>query len=165
MAKPVTVFPGFQSQREVLLSKLSKAPVEHAAALLDLYELAQVLHEHGTLDLLRGFVGASDDVVGRLAAGLSQPESVRASRNIIEMAKLLSRVDPEQMRNAVDLGVEFFAAKLAEPCEPLGLWAIFRRMTSRDGRRALALIAESLNLLGRAADSRRGNGRTARVSE
>lgn len=164
MAKLVTTFPRFQSEREELISKLSEAPAEHAAALLDLYELAQVLHERGTLDLLRGFVGAGDDVIGRLAAGLSQPESIRASRNIIEIAKLLSRLDPDQLRSAVDLGVEFFAAKPAEHFESPSLWTIFRRMTTRDARRALALIAESLNLLGREADRRKSDSGIKKVA-
>ena len=53
MAKPVTVFPKLKTERDESLTKLSEAPVEHAAALLDMYELIQVLHEHGTLDFLR----------------------------------------------------------------------------------------------------------------
>lgn len=151
MAKPVTVFPKQRSEREELLAKLSDAPVEHAAALLDMYELVQVLHEHGTLDLLRGLVGARDDLIGRLAAGMSKPESVRATRNVIEMTKLLSQIDPEELQRTIDQGSKFLASEQIAHSEPPGLWAIFRRMTSRDGRRALALMAEVLNEIGRRA--------------
>jgi uncharacterized protein YjgD (DUF1641 family) len=164
MAKPVTVFPKLRSEREELLAKLSDAPVEHAAALLDLYELVQVLHKHGTLDLLRGLVGASDDLIGRLAAGLSKPESIRASRNVIEMTKLLSQIDPEALRRTIDQGGQFLASEQIAHSEPPGLWNIFRRITSRDGRRALALIVEVLNEIGSRLKDRGDIGRTQKAS-
>ena len=148
MAKAVTVFPRLKTERDELLTKLSEAPVEHAAALLDLYELAQVLHERGTLDFVRGLAGASDDVIGRLAEGMSTPESIRFSRNLIELTKLLSQVDPEQLRSTFDEGAKLLSSRPIADSKPPGLWAIFRRVTSRDGRRALALIAETLNEIG-----------------
>ncbi|HVJ04477.1 MAG TPA: hypothetical protein VM578_02265 [Candidatus Saccharimonadales bacterium] len=153
MAKPVTMFPKVRNEREELQAKLSDAPVEHAAALLDLYELAQVSHEHGTLDLLRGLVGASDDLIGRVASGLSKPESIRASRNLIELIKLLSWFDPETLKGVVDQGETLLAiGPIAQQPEPPGWWTIFQRMTSRDGRRGLALIAEVMNEFGRRID-------------
>lgn len=163
MAKPVTMFPKLRSEREELLTKLSEAPVEHAAALLDLYELVQVLHEHGALDLLRGLAGASDDVIGRIAEGMSTPESIRASRNVIEMTKLLSRIDPDELRQTLDEGSQFLASRQEADSEPPGLWTIFRRMTSRDGRRALALIAETLNVFGRRLGERGKDTREQRT--
>lgn len=164
MAKPVTMFPQQMSEREELLAKLSDAPVEHAAALLDLYELVQVLHKHGTLDLLRGLVGATDDLIGRLAAGLSKPESIRASRNVIEMTKLLSRIDPDELRRTIDKGDKFLASDQSVQPEPPGLWTIFRRMTSRDGRRALALMVEVLNEIGSRLKNRGDAGSTRKAS-
>jgi uncharacterized protein YjgD (DUF1641 family) len=152
MAKPVTMFPKIRNEREELLAKLSDAPLEHAAALLDLYELAQVLHEHGTLDLLRGLVGASDDLIGRLANGMSKPESIRASRNLVELVKLLSWFDPETLKGVVDQGETLLASGPIAQSEPPGWWTIFQRMTSRDGRRGLALIAEVMNEFGRRID-------------
>lgn len=148
MAKPVTVFPKLRSERDELLTKLSDAPVEHAAALLDLYELVQVLHQHGTLNLLRGLVGASDDLIGKLADGLSKPESIRVTRNIVEMTKLLARIDPAAMQRIIDQGDKLLANGQMANSEPPGLWAIFRRLTSRDARRALAFMVEALNQIG-----------------
>jgi uncharacterized protein YjgD (DUF1641 family) len=149
MAKPVTIFPKLRSEREELLSKLSDAPVEHAAALLDLYELVQVLHERGTLDLLRGFSGASNDIIGRLSEAMSRPESIRATRNLIEMAKLLAEIDPEGLRRTLDQGGKFITREQIAQSDPPGLWSIFRRMMSRDARRALSFFAEALNEVGR----------------
>ena len=57
MAKAITVFPRLKTERDELLTKLSEAPVEHAAALLDLYELAQVLHERSTWILCADWPG------------------------------------------------------------------------------------------------------------
>ena len=159
MAKPVMMFPKLHNDREELMAKLSEAPGEHAAALLDLYELAQVMHEHGTLDLLRGLVGAGDDLIGRVSEGLSQPDSIRASRNVIELTKLLSRLDPDELRGAIAQGAEFLARTPVASSEPPGLWTILRRMTSRDARRALALIAEVLNEFGRRVGRSRPDGR------
>jgi uncharacterized protein YjgD (DUF1641 family) len=164
MAKPVAVFPKLRSEREELLAKLSEAPVEHAAALLDLYEVAQVLHEHGTLDLLRGLVGASDDIIGRLAAGMSKPESIRALRNLVEVTKLLALIDPVAMQRTIDQGGKFLASEQLANDEPPGLWAIFRRMTSRDGRRALAFFAEALNVVGRGVKGRSDASPTRKAS-
>lgn len=146
MANPVTMFPRLNNIREERMSKLSDAPAEHAEALLDLYELVQVLHERGTLDLLRGLVGASDDIIGRLAEAGSQPGSVRAVRNLIEISKLLTLFDPEGLQKTVEHTEALLANSQAEPP---GMWSILRRMTSRDARRALAFFAEVLNETGR----------------
>jgi hypothetical protein len=51
-----------------------------------------------------GLAGASDGVIGRLAEGMSTPESIWALRNIIEMTKLLARIDPEELRHTIDQG-------------------------------------------------------------
>ncbi len=149
MANPVTIFPKLKSIREERMSKLSSAPVEHAEALLDLYELVEVLHDRGTLDLLRGLAGASGDIMGRLAEAGSQPGSIKAARNLIELSKLLSRFDPEELQRTIEDGSEALARAQAANAEPPGMWAIVRRMTSRDARRALAMFAELLNETGR----------------
>ncbi len=68
MAKPLPLVlkpPQISNEndvREDLQRKLAEAPVEHAAAILSLYELVQKLHDSGSLDLLRGFFwrGRSD---------------------------------------------------------------------------------------------------------
>jgi uncharacterized protein YjgD (DUF1641 family) len=140
------MFPKLSNIREQRMSKLSDAPVEHAEALLDLYELLQVLHERGTLDLLRGLAGASDDIIARLAEAGSQPGSVRAARNLIEISKLLTLFDPEGLQKTVEHTEALLANSQAEPP---GMWAILRRMTTRDARRAFAFFAEVLNETGR----------------
>lgn len=159
MANPVTMFPRMNNVREERISNLSEAPIEHAEALLDLYELLQVLHERGTLDLLRGLAGAGDDIIGRLAEAGSQPGSVRAARNLIEISKLLTLFDPEGLQKTVEHAEALLANSQAEPP---GMWAILRKMTSRDARRALAFFAEVFNETGRRI--RRGSGETRKTS-
>jgi uncharacterized protein YjgD (DUF1641 family) len=157
MAKFVTTFPKLANKREELLEKLSEAPIEHAAALLDLYQLAQVMHDKGTLDFLRGLVGASDDIIGRVANGMSQPESIRAVRNLVEVTKLLAKIDPATLHASLEEGGEFFQSDYAQK-EPPSMWTILRRMTSRDARRALSVMADALNGIGRSM----GNLRSSR---
>ena len=66
MAKPVSVIPTQPGAREELIAKLNEAPAQHAAALLDVYELVEMLHKRGMLDLLRGAASAR---AMRLSAG------------------------------------------------------------------------------------------------
>ncbi len=148
MAKPVTFLPTPRGEREELVRKLGEAPATHAAALLDLYQLAQVMHDRGTLDLLRGLTGAGDDILGRLSAGLSKPESIQAMRDFIELTKLFAKLDPDRLRTAMEEG-EGLLTRAAREETPPGIWAIMRRMSSPDARRALGVIAEALNSLGR----------------
>ena len=163
MAKPVMMFPDLKkTKRDELLAKLSDAPVEHAEALLELYELVQVLHDRGILDLLRGLAGASDDVIGRLAVGLSAPETIRASRNVIELAKVLAKIDPDELQGNIDQGELLLKRQNAASGKP-GLWAIIRRMTSSDAVRALALFAEVMNVIGRRVSERSEASRKQRA--
>jgi hypothetical protein len=42
--------------REDLIRRVEQAPIEHAAAVLAAYDLLQLLHEKGLLDLLNGLL-------------------------------------------------------------------------------------------------------------
>ena len=152
MAKPIMAFPRARDEREELMQKLSEAPMQHAAALLDLYELAQAMHEHGTLDLMRGLVGAGDDIIGRLAEGLSQPESIQAMRDFVELTKMFARINPDGLCRAIEQSEQLITDTSITHGEPPGTFALLRQLTSRDARRALALLASVLNHIGRGLD-------------
>lgn len=95
MAKPIQLdFPPRNAQAE-LAQRLAEAPAEHAAALLELLELIEVLHRRNVLSTLRGAVGAGDDLVSYVAHAAAQPESIRAMRNFLALSKLFGKLDPE----------------------------------------------------------------------
>jgi uncharacterized protein YjgD (DUF1641 family) len=155
MAKPIELMPKVdvaQGVREELKRRVDAAPVEHAEAVLDAYELLQQLHESGTLDVLRGLLGAGDQVV-RHAVGLAiRPEAVNGLRNLLVLSKVLGDLNPERLERAVS---DVDSALNSAPQEPPSLFAIFRRMSSTESRRALAAAVTVLEGVGRGLDPAR----------
>ena len=152
MAKPIEIRPQPRNAREELQRRLDNAPVEHADAMLSLYELLQQLHDSGTLDLLRGAVGAGDEIVNHAVRLITQPESVRSIRNVLILAKLLGSIDPEilhKLSESVPAAVEQSRRE-----EPPSLWALLKRFRSEDSRRALAAGAGVLEVVGRQLESK-----------
>lgn len=147
MAKPIEIKPQARNAHEELQRRLDNAPVEHADAMLSLYELLQELHDSGTLDLLRGALGAGDEVLNHVVRLTTQPESVRSIRNLLILAKLLSTIDPEALHRISAILPQ--TVEQSEVDEPPSLWALFRRFRSKDGRRALAAGAALLESVGR----------------
>ncbi|MBV8673562.1 MAG: DUF1641 domain-containing protein [Acidobacteriaceae bacterium] len=150
MAKPIELIPKkatAEGVREELKRRVDAAPLEHAEAVLDAYELLQQLHESGTLDVLRGLLGAGDQVV-RHAVGLAiKPESVSLLRNVLVLSSLLSGINTEKLEAALS-GVP---AALAQQTagEPPSLLSIFRRLSSVESRRALNAAATLLQSVGK----------------
>jgi len=155
MARPIELMPSSATTgngaREELKRRLDAAPVEHAEAVLAAYELLQELHESGTLDVLRGVLGSGEQVV-RHAVGLAvQPEAVNVLRNLLVLSKLLGDIDPEILHRVVS-GVPDAVSQRPEG-DPPTLWAIFRRMSSKESRRALASAVAVLEGVGRGLGS------------
>jgi len=147
MAKPIEVMPTPRNARDELKRRLDEAPVEHAEAVLAGYEVLQQLHESGTLDVLRGLLGAGDQVVRHAVALAVQPEAVDALRNLLVLSKVLGSVNPDVLHRVLSGVPEALAQKPEE--EPPSLFAIFRRMTSKESRRAQAAIVTLLDSVGR----------------
>ena len=151
MAKPIELMPSHAATgagaREELKRRLDAAPLEHAEAVLASYELLQLLHETGTIDVLRGLLGAGDQVV-RHAVGLAvKPESVSALRNLLVLSKALSAIDPDRLERVVS---DVPAALMTPPPEnPPSLFALFKRMSSTESRRGLAAVVNVLEGVGR----------------
>jgi uncharacterized protein YjgD (DUF1641 family) len=156
VAKPIAVvpkageIPSGEAAREELRQQLQRAPARHGEAILDGYALLQVAHEHGTLDLLRGLVGAGDDILGRIASGLSSAEAIRGMRNVIVLMKIAASLDPELL-HGLNAGVSEAVDKnrKTKTSKPPTLWRIMKRFGSEDSRRALAFAADTLESVGK----------------
>jgi uncharacterized protein YjgD (DUF1641 family) len=148
MAMPVPLKRITQADpREELLKRIQEAPIAHADAVLSAYDLLQRLHDTGTLDVLRGALGAGDAIVEHVVSLMTAPESVTALRNLILVGKLLGSINPEVLHALVD-GVPKAIAQ-APAAEPPSVFALGRRATSPDARRGLAVAVSVLEVLGR----------------
>jgi uncharacterized protein YjgD (DUF1641 family) len=150
MAKPIELIPVQRDPREELKRRVDDAPIEHAEAVLSVYELLGELHKSGTLDLLRGAVGAQDEIVQHAAGLAAQPEAVRAIRNLLVLGKLLGSIDPDTLHRLTE-GLPAAAEQRPEE-NPPSLLGIFRKMSSKESRRALAVAVNVLESVGKGID-------------
>jgi len=140
MAQPIELKLPPRDPKQELLSRLEQAPAEHAAALLDSYELLQELHEHGVFTLIRGALGATDKMVEAASAGANSTEAIRAMRNAIILGKMLGAIDPELLQGTAEAVSQTFCNARSVAYEPPSLFALFRGFASRDLRRGMGLI-------------------------
>lgn len=153
MARPIEIKPQPRNAREELQRRLDNAPIEHADAMLSLYELLQQLHDSGTLDILRGALGAGDDIVNHAVRLMTKPESVRAIRNLLLFSKFIGSIDPAMLhRVSATLQQAQAQSDSEDPPSTLTLLARFR---SKESRRALAAAATVLESIGRELDHKK----------
>ena len=146
MAKPIEMTPKLRDPREELKRRLDAAPEEHAEAVLSGYELLQQLHDSGTLDILRGLLGAGDQVVKHAVGMAAQPESVRTLGNLLQLGKLVGSIDPEALNRVVS---SLQSMRKTPKKDPPSLAEIIRRMSSKRSRRTLAALAVILDSIGK----------------
>ena len=148
MARPISLELPPRDPREELRKRLEQAPVEHAEALLDSYELLEQLHQRGVFELLRGALGASDKLIEIAVDAAKSDESVRAIRNAIILGKILGSINPEVLQGvavAVSQTLDCFEKPVVEPPGILALLGQFRH---KELRRSMALLNEFLVTLG-----------------
>jgi uncharacterized protein YjgD (DUF1641 family) len=148
MAQPIPLKLPPRDPKQELLAKLEQAPAEHAAALLDGYELLQQLHEHGVFTVVRGALGATDKLVEAASAGANSTEAIRAMRNAIILAKMLGSIDPELLQAVSTAVGETFGDVKSVPSKPPGTLSLFAGFISPDHRRGLGLVSSFLKKFG-----------------
>ena len=134
MAQPIPLtLPPRDPQRELNL-RLEAAPAKHAEAIVASYEVLQLMHDKGVLDLVRGTLGGSDAVVQQAAALAGDAATIRATRNALLLVKVLGDIELKTDR---------------EETKPPGLFKLLRRCFNPDFRRGLAAGINLLETLGR----------------
>jgi uncharacterized protein YjgD (DUF1641 family) len=128
--------------------RLEQAPIEHAEALLDSYELLQQLHEHGILQLLRDVLGASGKLVETAVDAARSDESVRAIRNAIILGKMLESINPDVLQGVAVAVSETLGCSEKPLIEPPGLFSLLGQFRRKELRRSVALINRFLEALG-----------------
>jgi uncharacterized protein YjgD (DUF1641 family) len=148
MARPIPLELPPRDPRQELHNRLENAPVEHAEALLESYELLQQLHDRGVFQLLRGVLGASDKLVEAAVENARSAASVRALRNTIILAKTMGSINPDLLQGiAVAIG-ETLGSYKKPVIEPPGLFSLLSQFRHKELRRSIALINRFLETLG-----------------
>ncbi|HWY45964.1 MAG TPA: hypothetical protein VNX70_01185 [Bryobacteraceae bacterium] len=147
MAQPISSLAPHQNGAGVD-RQLREAPQRHADAILSALELLQLLHDRGVLELLRGMVGAGDQLVDTLTAAVDNPESLRAIRNFLLLTKFFGSVHPDVLNSLVQTVVE--GAEREKAHRAPGLLQLLRRLRSEDSRHAIAVTLDLLESVGKA---------------
>ena len=140
---PLTLIPKGPDPAERLEDALHK----HTDAIVSALELLQLLHDRGVLELLRGLVGAGDQLTGILTAAAGAPESLRGMRNFLLLTKFFASVPPdvlESLARTVTAGAEREKAQRAP-----GVLHLLRRASSEDSRHAMAVGLDLLESVGK----------------
>jgi uncharacterized protein YjgD (DUF1641 family) len=148
MARPISLELPPRDPRQELRKRLDEAPIEHAEALLDSWELLQQLHNHGVLELLRGALGASDKLIETAVDAIKSDESVRAMRNALILGKMLGSINPEVLQCFAAATAETLGCYQKPVIEPPGLFSLLNQFRHRELRRSLALLNRFLETLG-----------------
>jgi uncharacterized protein YjgD (DUF1641 family) len=147
MAQPV--FSIHPHQNGIAVDRhLREALDKHADAIQSGLELLQLLHDRGVLDLLRGLVGAGDQLVDALTAAVDTPESLRAIRNFLLLTKFFASIPPDVLSSLVQTTVE--GAQREKAHRALGLLHLLRRFSSANSRHAMAVTLDLLENAGKA---------------
>src|SRR5258705_9599485 len=153
MSEPIRLeFPPRDARAE-LRARLQNAPLQHAEALLSGYDLLQRLHDRGVLELLRGGLGSSDQVLSIVVDAAKTPEAINATRNLLILSKVMFTLEPELLESIANAVPNTLA--LAREQKPLSPWQMFKKMCSQDTRRALSAMLGLLESFGKGLAARR----------
>jgi uncharacterized protein YjgD (DUF1641 family) len=148
MARPIPLELPARDPREELRKRLEQAPVKHAEALLDSYELLQQLHDHGVFELLRGAFSASDKLIETAVEAAKSDESIRAIRNAMILGKVLGAINPGVLQCVATATTETLGCYEKPVIEPPGLFSLLSQFRHKELRRSIALINRFLEKLG-----------------
>jgi uncharacterized protein YjgD (DUF1641 family) len=156
MAQPIPLEIPPRNPRAELRSRLEQAPEQHAEAVLAAYEVLQELHSRGVLEIMRGALAASDEILEKVVDGAKTPESIRAIRNLLFWRQILGSIEPEWFKGIFQAIPEGIAQATAERDQPVGFFRVLRRLTNKDSLRGLAAAIDFLQAFGRHLHSLEG---------
>src|SRR6202046_1505724 len=148
MARPIPLELPPRDPRKELRKRLDQAPLAHAEAVLDSYELLQQLHDHGVFELLRGALSASDKLIETAVDAAKSDESIRAIRNAMILARVLGSINPDVLQCVATATSETLGCYEKQVIEPPGLFSLLSQFRHKELRRSIALINRFLEKLG-----------------
>jgi uncharacterized protein YjgD (DUF1641 family) len=109
----------------------------------------QELHNRGVLEIMRGALAASDEILEKVVDNVKTPEAIRAIRNLLFWRQILGSIEPEWFKGIFQAVPEGIAQATAERDQPVSLFGLLRRLTSKDSLRGLAAAIDFLQAFGR----------------
>ncbi|GGB56973.1 MULTISPECIES: DUF1641 domain-containing protein [Deinococcus] len=148
MAKPLEFTPRTPTPQEQLHTEVA----DSTEALLAGLHLLRQLHEHGVLDVAQKTVRGGEGLTASLLHILGGQSSTALLRNVTELGKTLSELDPGEVSvlgHAVTVGVHEGARHVASG-KGIGLGELLGLLKDRDVQVALGAIFALLKGAGRA---------------
>src|ERR1700681_4531061 len=149
MARPIPLHLAPRDSREELNSRLQQVSLEHAEAVLAAYEVLQLLHDRGVLELARGMLGGGEKILEQVVAVASGPESIRATRNLLLLVTTLGEIEPALLSDLTRAIPMALVQANAEESKPPGLFKLMSTFWNKDFRRGLAACNDLLVVFGR----------------
>ena len=149
MAQPISFETPLYDPRATLRARLERAPERHAEAVLAAYDVLDLLHERGILDIVRSGLAAGDELLDMAVDAASTPEAGRAIRNLVFWQGVLGRIEPEWFQGVFQAIPDGLAMATAQRDEPVSLWRLLRRAMSMDSLRGLTAGINFLESFGR----------------
>jgi uncharacterized protein YjgD (DUF1641 family) len=149
MARPIPLELPKLDPEVSLRERLERAPVEHAEALLDTYELLQHLRDAHVFEVLHGVLSKGDKIVELAVDAVKEPDAIRGLRNLIILSKVLGSIDPGLLHGVAAAVRETVETTQQNDAEPPGFFALLQQLRHKETRRALGLMTGFLSSLGR----------------
>lgn len=149
MAQPIPKALPPRDPRLALQTKLQDAPLEHAEALLSAYDVLQGLHDRGVLEIARGLLGSSNDVVEIAVEAIQSPQAIRSIRNLLLLVNMVGAIEPEQLR-ALTSTLPAALQSVSQQSKPPGLFHLgMQLLRSQDARRGMSALNIMLETFGK----------------
>ena len=149
MAQPIHLHIAPRDPQRELDDRLEAAPAKHAEAILAGYEVLQLMHDKGVLDLMRGTLGGGQTVVQQAVTMANDPGVVRATRNALLMIKALGQVDPQLLNDLTRAVAPALRQANREQAKPPGLFKLLSTFWNPNFRRGLAACNDLLEIFGK----------------
>jgi uncharacterized protein YjgD (DUF1641 family) len=127
--------------------RVAEALDKHADAIVASLELLQLLDDRGIINLLRGMVGAGDQLIGTVTTAADSPGAIGGLRNFILLTKFFAGVPPDVLKSLV--GAVERGAKREKEREAPGLLHLLGRLRNSESRHAIAVALDVLESVGR----------------
>ena len=149
MARPIPFdLPPRDPQRELSV-RLEQVPLEHGEAVLAAYQVLQALHDRGVLELLRGMLGGSEKILEQVVDVTKGPEGIRATRNLVLLAKALGEIEPAVLGDLTRAVPEALAVNNGQRSRPPGFFKLVGLLWNKDFRRGLSVFTDLMARFGR----------------
>ena len=149
MAQPIPLKLPPRNPQHELDVRLKAAPAKHGEAILAAYEVLQLMHDKGVLELMRGTLGGGELVIQEAVAFGKDAAAIRALRNTLLLIKPLTEIDPALLNDFTNALPKALDQAQREEAKPPGLFKLLRTFFNADFRRGLAAFTGLLQVFGR----------------